>query len=294
MRYIVQEQITSMNVTEYDTEIKQWRVTLDLTLRRENSWLSLAGLYWLREGENTFGSASDNTLVLEVPDAPAYFGTILLEEGRVRLQVPDSLPATVDGQKISNTDLLTDINGTPSVIEYGSLRWIIIERGERFAIRLWDNNSTVRQTFTGRKWYPVDPALRVPAIYSAHEPALYLELPSVDGDQQEISANGYVTFLIGGRECRLEALDGPGGGLFLIFKDLTNGDSSYGAGRYLTTLAPEKGVVILDFNRAYNPPCAFTPYATCALPPVQNALGVRIEAGELFGGPYLARDTDGP
>jgi uncharacterized protein (DUF1684 family) len=221
-------------------------------------------------------------LKLAVPDAPPYFGTILLDDGRVFLQIPDSLPATVDGAVVELSELRTDISGMPSVIEYGSLRWIIIERGDRFAIRLWDNNRAERTNFSGRQWYPVDQAFRVEAGFKAHEPSILLAVPSADGGRQEISARGFVTFSVGGEECQLDALDGPGGGLFLIFKDLTNGRRTYKAGRYLTTPAPELGLVELDFNRAYNPPCAFTSYATCALPPAQNALKVPVEAGEII------------
>ncbi len=281
---------TLMMSSKYEVELEQWRATLDATLRKENNWLALAGLYWLQPGENTFGAAPDNTLKLAVPEAPPYFGTILLDDGRIFLQIPDSLPATVDGAAIDGAELRTDISGTPSVIEYGSLRWIIIERGDRFAIRLWDNNRAERTNFPGRQWYPVDQAYRVETGFTSHEPSVLLALPSADGDRQEIAARGFVTFSVGGEECRLEALDGPGGGLFFIFKDLTNGGRTYKAGRYLTTPAPEQGVVELDFNRAYNPPCAFTSYATCALPPAQNTLKVPIEAGEIFPEPDPAVD----
>jgi uncharacterized protein (DUF1684 family) len=273
-----------MNTSEYETEIERWRATLDTTLRKKNSWLALAGFYRLKEGRNTFGAHPDNDVILSGPDAPAHFGTLQLTEGRLNLEIPDNLPATIDGQATKAANLHTDINGSPSVIEYGNFRWIVIERGDQFAIRLWDNNRPERVRYSGRRWYPVDPDYRVPGIFTPHDTQFLLSLPSADGDHQEIPARGYVTFMVSGKECRLEALEGPAGGLFLIFKDLTNGESTYEAGRYLTTPIPEQDIVVLDFNRAYNPPCAFTDFATCALSPAQNYLEVQIEAGEVYVG----------
>ncbi len=161
----------------------------------------------------------------------------------------------------------------------------MIQRGQRIGIRLRDTNSKMRREFTGRKWYPLKPEFRLEAKWAPYNPPKPIKVPNILGDTNDDKSPGYAEFKLGGKTYRLEAV-GVGPGLFFVFRDGTSGKETYGGGRFLDADKPEAGKVILDFNKATNPPCAFTPYATCPLPPRQNRLPVRIEAGELKYGDH--------
>ncbi len=269
-----------MTNTTYQEEIEAWRRSLETALRKENGWLAVAGLYWLEEGSNRVGADPSNRIVLPQRAAPDFLGDIQFSGGVTRIKSDAGRTIQVDAEQVEAAELKPDTTGIPSRVTVGDLSMVVIKRGDRYGIRLWDNHRPERETFSGRVWYPVQEAYRVNARYTPHEEPSHLKLPGADGGDQSIPAVGLVKFQLAGADYHLEALEGPADGLFLIFRDETNGETTYEAGRYLVTEKPDKDRVLLDFNRAYNPPCAFTAFATCALPPPQNHLQVFIEAGE--------------
>lgn len=262
-----------------EQDLLAWQQRLEASLRRENGWLALAGLEWLHPGRNTFGSAPDDELNLP-PAAGGHLGELELLDEQVLLH-PAAGQLRAGGEPIRGTlPLKVDVSGEPTHLQANSLDMIVIQRRQRFGLRVWDNASPRRQSFTGRRWYPFNPAYQLSARYLPVESPRTIAVPDASGDTQDMEINGVLEFELGGQVCRLEASD-EGDSLFIVFRDLTSGKSTYGAGRFLYAPLPENGQVALDFNRAYNPPCAFTPYATCPLPPPQNRLKIPVEAGEL-------------
>ncbi|MCB0063097.1 MAG: DUF1684 domain-containing protein [Caldilineaceae bacterium] len=263
----------------YETMLQEERQARAAAIAADDSWLTLAGLYWLRKGENSFGTATTNALVLPTGTAADHVGAFLFSGDTVTLQATSDALLRVNGEPITTRELRHDMAGGPDRVTLGALTMIVIKRGARYGIRFFDNNSTRRQAFRGLSWYPVDPAYRIAAQFVAYEPAKPVTYGNVLGDEVTEPSPGYVAFSCNGIECRLDALP-RGEKLFFNFRDATNGDTTYGAGRFLSTDGPQEGVVIVDFNQATNPYCAYTDFATCPLPPAQNRLPVRIEAGE--------------
>jgi len=263
----------------YRDSILKWRSEREARLKAEDGWLSLAGLHWLRPGENHFGSDPSNAIVVPRP-APARAGVFDLSGDRVTLRVSADDSVKCNGKPVRELALKSDSDGGPDIVETGGIKMYVIRRGTRFGIRVKDNNGPFRTSFVGLEWFPVNPALRVEARLVPFDPPRKMNVPDVTGGTQEFTAPGYAVFRLESREIRLEpALSGDQ--LYFIFRDRTSGKETYPAGRYLYTDLPKDGKVILDFNKAYNPPCAFTPYATCPLPPRQNSVPVAIRAGEL-------------
>jgi uncharacterized protein (DUF1684 family) len=271
-------------------EVTQWRAEKEAELRRENSWLALAGLFWLKEGPNTIGNDAQQEVVL--PAGPAHLGTITVSKKSLTLSVHDTAAGvTIDGKPATTAELRPDISGSPTYVTVGSLAFIIIQRGEAYAIRLWNNERPERQTFPGCKWLPYHEEFQVKGYYSRYEQAEIVQLERTLGDAVEIPAAGVVSFELQGEKLQLMALENTPNKLFLLFRDQTTGDTTYAAGRYLYADVQADGAVVLDFNRAYSPPCAVTPFATCMYPPRQNHLPVRIEAGELYEPFHLPEPT---
>lgn len=244
----------------YQAEIAQWREKREATLKADGGWLTVAGLFWLHEGANTFGKDSANELVL--PDGPAKAGVMQLQGGKV----------TSDGRELKPD--------SSDVLKVGRLSLLVIKRGDKFGIRLKDPDSEYRRGFHGLEYYPAHEAYRVTAQF-VPEPKR-IPILNVLGQTEESECPGYAVFHLAGKEYRLyPILEDPGAKeLFYIFKDQTSGKETYGAGRFLYSAMPQDGTVVLDFNKACNPPCSFTPYATCPLPPPENRLTARVEAGE--------------
>jgi uncharacterized protein len=265
----------------YDSSIEAWRRHMDERLRAPNGWLALAGLFWLHEGRNRIGADPAADVVLPESRAPSLAGVIDLRDGQARLRASGLEALQVEGVPVREIELIPDTSESPTFLELGDLRMVLIARGGRCAIRLWDNLRPERRHFPGRVWHPVNPAWRVRARYSPHDPPARIQVPNELGDVTVESSLGRVSFRLHEEDYELEALEGDDGGLFLVFGDETNRDISYPSGRFLKTDPPGPDGVILDFNRAYSPPCAFTRYATCPLPPLGNRLAVRVEAGEL-------------
>jgi uncharacterized protein (DUF1684 family) len=263
-------------------EEEAWRSQRRARLESETGWLSLVGLHWLAKGENRFGTGAGNDVALPEGTAPAKAGSFFLEDGRVRVHADPGAGLTLDGAPVVDRVLKTDADGAPDALRLGRLHLVVIRRGDRHAIRVRDPMSPARTGFRGLEYFPADPGYRIVAAFTPYDPPKDVPIPTVLGTVETMKAPGRVTFVLDGKEVSLDPVleDPDAKELFFLFKDATSGKETYGAGRYLYTALPENGKVVLDFNRAYNPPCAFTPYATCPFPPKQNVLPVRVAAGE--------------
>ncbi|MBV8820319.1 MAG: DUF1684 domain-containing protein [Acidobacteriaceae bacterium] len=267
--------------TTYTSEVEQWRQKREASLKAEGGWLSLAGLFWLKEGANAVGSAADSPVKL--PRGPERIGVIEYHNGKATFRIEAGAPVTVNGKSVREAVLTSDAGGKPDVVKTGDCTFFVIHRGERDAIRLKDNQSETRTHFTGLHWYPVNPEYRVTAKWTPYNPPKQVAIPNILGETEHDQCPGIAEFTLRGQTIRLEPTV-EDGSLFFVFKDQTAGKETYPAGRFLHTDMPKDGKVVLDFNEAYNPPCAFTPYATCPLPTKQNRMPIRLEAGELnFG-----------
>jgi uncharacterized protein (DUF1684 family) len=267
--------------TSYQEAIEQWQHRYEAALRADDGWLTLAGLFWLKEGENTIGTDRKNSFVLPKGSAPILAGVFEFHDGTTSFQPAVGANFTLNGQPLgSRVTLKADSSGSPDVLRLNDLTMFIIQRGNRFGIRVKDRDSPTRKAFAGLKYFPIDEQYRVTARFVPYDSTKKIAVPNILGDTEEESSPGYVEFTLNGRKCRLDPVS-AGDQLFFIFRDLTSGKTTYPSGRFLYTDLPKNGEVVLDFNKAVNPPCAFTPFATCPLPPRQNRLPVRVEAGEL-------------
>jgi uncharacterized protein (DUF1684 family) len=264
---------------DYRAEIQQWRRYRLAALQADDGWLTVVGLFWLKEGRNTVGAGPANDIVLPKGSAPGLVGDFEFQSGKTTFRAANGVEITVNAKPASTATLKPDTSGAPDMLRIRDLTMYVIERGGRYAIRLKDKNSEARRNFHGLDYFPVNEHYRVRAKFVPYKPPRKMSIPNIlDGTEEDISP-GYVVFKLDGREFRLVPVN-SGDMLFFIFKDQTAGRETYPAGRFLYTRLPEKGEVELDFNKAYNPPCAFTDFATCPLPPQENILPVRIEAGE--------------
>ncbi len=266
--------------TEYRAAIERWRQQREADLRAEDGWLSVTGLFWLEPGENLVGSGAGCRVLLPPGAAPERAGVIVLDGDRALWRAAEGLEGLINGRRVASAELRSDAAGAADVLSLGRLKLLLLKRGERYAIRLKDPESTFRRNFTGLRWYPVSEQWRVRARWLANPGPRKLVVETVIGVPETMESAGVAEFEREGRTYRLEAVR-SGGRLFFIFRDATSGKSTYAAGRFLYADPPREGAVLLDFNKAYNPPCAFTPYATCPLPPPQNRLSLAITAGEM-------------
>lgn len=264
----------------YKNELLEWRNTLDNNLRKENSWLALAGLYWLDEGENTFGTNPGNQIVFPRDTGSGVIGSFIVQDEKVTMQVLENVTVMVDGEIVREARLAPDISGSPTEIAIGELVFILIQREDMFGIRLWDNDRPQRSSFPGRQWFPINKKYTFKGTYQRYESERLVTIQQKNLTDIELKSEGIISFSVNSVEYTLAAFEQTDGELFIIFHDQTNGKETYSAGRYLYLKPPEDGMVMIDFNRAYNPPCAFTEYATCPLPPAQNRLDIAVAAGE--------------
>ena len=263
----------------YASEIVNWHNKRIANLKKETGWLNLAGLYWLKQGENTFGSDSSNEIKFPT-NAPSKIGSIILTDSVTQLKVNGNVDVTINDNKVTDALLLNDLSGNPTIMSTGSYRWFVIKRGDKYGIRLRDLNSPAVKSFPGIETYPVDKSWRIEASFVKFPQPRKIMVPTILGTIEENIANGNLTFTKDGKPYSLVPIV-EDNNYFLIFADETNGEEAYGAGRFLYASLPDSnGKVILDFNKAYNPPCAFTEYATCPLPPKDNYLHLKITAGE--------------
>jgi hypothetical protein len=268
----------------YKAEIQEWRDRRETRLKADDGWLTVAGLYWLKEGAHPFGAGAAADFVLPEGSAPPQAGTFRFSSGRTTVTFAPGVQATINGAPPAGpeTELRPDDPGPPDIVVLGDLTMLVIKRGERYGIRLRDKNSRLRREFTTLHWYPVRESYRVAARWEPYDPPRAIAIPDVLGQSQDLPCPGAAVFEMNGRTLRLEpVIEVPGDvELFFIFRDMTSGKETYGAGRFFYADPPKDGTIVLDFNKAYNPPCAFTPFATCPLPPPQNRLDVAIKAGE--------------
>lgn len=260
--------------------IEKWRTDRLEEVNGEGGWTTLVGLFWLKEGRNRLGSNPSNDIVLST--APEFAGYVELKKGATRLEADPATGITRDGQPASSLTLLSDADGKPTILKLGSLTLFVIKRGDRLGLRVKDKNHPARINFKGLTYFPLDANLRINAKLIAHERPTTVPIVNVLGMVDQMVSPGVLVFTLNGEIYRLHAVVEKGSTqLFIIFADQTNGKETYGAGRYLYAEPPDSsGNVVMDFNKAHNPSCAFTKYATCPLPPPQNRLAVRIEAGE--------------
>ena len=272
----------------YAAEIEEWRNGRLERLTSDDGWLTLTGLFWLQEGENPFGSAEDNAVVLPDGNIRGVAGRLVLgPEGVVTAIAEEGAEVYVNGEPLTETPLKTDAAGKPDVVTAGRIQFYIIDREGRLAARVKDPKAVTRTAFVGIEHFPINESFRVEARLEPYEAPREVAIPTVLGQDSLRVAPGVLHFDIGGVDHALEPyLSGPENErYFLIFRDATSAVTTYGAGRFLyASAADEDGRTVLDFNLSYNPPCTFTPYATCPLPPPQNWLQASIEAGEKYSG----------
>jgi len=264
----------------YKEKIRQWRDTRLKNLKSPEGWLNLAGLYWLETGPNTLGS--DSTMDVVFPGkAPARLGTLHLSNGHIRFSPHQDVAILHDGDTLTGgTTLKSDAEGNPDKLSHGSLKWFVIKRGDRYGIRLRDLESPLLEKVDHIPAYPVKPDWRIRARFVPYNQPQYIEVPNVLGGTYQDQTPGKLQFTYNDKQYTLHPT-GTRENLFVVFGDDTNAEETYGGGRFLVVDgAGQDNITFLDFNKAYNPPCAFTPYATCPLPPRKNILPFKVKAGE--------------
>jgi uncharacterized protein (DUF1684 family) len=270
---------------EYQNSILKWRQEVDNNLRRENGWLALAGLFWLRTGTNVIGSDPESDIRLP-QRAPARLGTFEFDGNNVMLNVEADMLVEVNGVLTTSALLDADQEDVPSFITFSDMRMVVVRRSKGIGIRVWDNAREERRLFPSREWYPVKKEFRIPATFTRYQTPKVVKMPDILGAILDEPMQGYVSFELDGRKHELIVEELPDRRLFIQFMDLTNNQRTYPSGRYHYTDAHDNGKVFIDFNKAYSPPCAFTEFATCTFPPQENRLDVAIEAGEIFPGQH--------
>ncbi len=268
-----------MTTTEYEAAIQKWREERVERLRtNDRSWFGLAGLFWLKEGANTFGSAPTCNFVLPA-SAPKKAGTFIFENGQVTVEPEPKVKITCNGGEIPDRGLLDDQADSPDYLYMGHLIMVVLKRGTSTLIRLWDIDHPMKKALTNLNFYPIQPEYRVTAKYTGYAPYKIVQQADIIGELTDRKMIGYVEFKLNGEQIRMDAEDG-GEGLFFAFRDKTNANTTYAGGRYLVSEKVENGQVVIDFNKTYNMPCSYTVYATCSLATPQNRLNIMIEAGE--------------
>ena len=265
------------NQETYIASVEAWHQQRAEQLIQPDSWLALAGLFWLADGLNNFGSDTSNQIVFP-KKSPAFMGGYSLIGDSIGIKINDSLNVYSEEHKIQEWQGVA--SSTPN-LKWNDLAWYLIKRGDRYGIRLRDAKNEAIEKFTGIEHFPISKNWQIEGVYEPYDSGTTIKMENVLGMNLDVSVMGSIQFSVQKKSYKLEALD-DGGELFLIFSDETTGHSTYGAGRYLHADYPKTGsnLVVLDFNKAYNPPCAFTPYATCLLPPEQNHLPFELTAGE--------------
>jgi uncharacterized protein (DUF1684 family) len=280
----------TMNAQESDyiQEVESWRLDDEQKLASPTGWLALIGHVWLQRGEQSIGTRSDDAIRLPKELGMSAKGSILLDGQRIVLRCEENSGIRINGVWHSERELAIDNSklesDSPDKITLGDRVTIqLVRRNGKFAIRVRDAQSDAIGRFSGKRWFPIDSRFRVEATYRAYEEPQSIRIVNIRGDETQVEVVGYVEFECLGQSLRLDAmLDSPTE-LFLIFKDRTNGKTTYGPGRFVNAVLPRDGERFeLDFNKTYNPPCVFSPHTLCPLPPKQNHLDIEIQAGEIL------------
>lgn len=270
----------AVDIEAYKKEMNEWYQKRTHALKAPGGWLNLAGLYWLKEGKNYFGADSANELVYAIPGFPSVAGYFELKKGKVQWVSNKGFSVKVDNKPVRRASLYDGKAHTPPLASWQSLRWSIIKRDSLLGVRLRDLEHPAVTGFTQIDYYPLDTIWRIRAKFEARENDS-LRITNMIGQTYKQKSPGRIHFNIAGNEYTLDALENTGDDLFIIFADATNGLETYGSGRYIyIPKADAHGDIILDFNQSINPPCVFTAFATCPVPPRQNRLPFNIEAGE--------------
>jgi uncharacterized protein (DUF1684 family) len=261
--------------------LSAFHVEREKALLADNGWFTVAGLHFLNPGENKFGSDPLNDIVLEFADVPKQAGVITMNGNQVTIKAADGQMLTYNGKPVKEGPLRLSDQGRPAdLITFKGTTFFLHFSGPRLAIRVRDQNAPLRKNFSGLKWYPANPAMKVTGQFTPLAAPKVVQAPTILGDLEPFTVPGNVSVTIGGKTANMEAWK-SGDRLWFVFRDLTSADTTYPSARFLYTDAPgPDGKVTLDFNRAQNPPCAYNPWTTCPLPPSANKLAVRIEAGE--------------
>lgn len=271
----------NFNEEKYIQSMQEWQAQRLENLKSENGWLNLVGLYWLKEGQNPFGSNEANNIVFP-ESAPEFIGAIILYKGNISVSINEDVEVFINDSLLKEHDVYTDAYDHTTQFKMGSFRWYIIKRGDRYGIRLRNLESPLINQITKIPSYPINASWRINAHFEKFDAPKEIAVPNILGDTEYEKCYGLLKFQIEGKKLSLMPLgNGINDDFFLIFADETSAEETYGAGRFLSVDKPDKnGNTIIDFNKATNPPCAFTEYATCPLPPQENRLTVKIQAGE--------------
>lgn len=273
----------TFDASAHKSEMQKWQSDRLASLTKEDGWLTLIGLFWLKEGENKFGSDAMNPIVLPKDKVLAVAGSLWLEKGHVRLAARPGVEITA-GDKVVTALALKDDNDDsgPTILKLGSLLVNVVKRGERVGVRVKDTESRTRREFKGLEYFPIDPKWRIEARFEAYQPPKTIPITNVLSMTDDETSPGALAFEVDGKTYRIDPILEKGEtDWFVMIADETTGRETYGAGRYLYVSPPDaSGKVVIDFNKTYSPPCAFTNFATCPLPPRQNHLPFRIDAGE--------------
>lgn len=269
----------------YVKEISEWDSKRASRLKADDGWLNLIGRFWLKPGENTFGTSKDNDIVIESSKLPEHIGSFLFIDTIVTFKANDGINVLYNNNPVKEIIMVDDQKKDMTVLQIGSIKFNLIIRDTLYGIRARDLNSELVKNFNGIERFPIDQSWDIKAKFEAYIPPKEIMVPNVLGQIDKENSPGAVVFDRDGKTYRIDAVDEGGDKLFLIFADQTSGDETYGGGRFMYVNKPDStGIINLDFNKAYNPPCVFTKYATCPLPPLQNYLKLRIEAGEKIYG----------
>jgi uncharacterized protein (DUF1684 family) len=274
--------VVSFGQTSFLTVTREWRKHREADLKTEDGWLTVSGLFWLKDGVTTIGTdKSQVDIVLPANSAPAKIGFLKLENGVVTLRVSDGAVVTVNDKPVSEYVMRFESEKPPDQFKVGSLKLGVIKRADRYGLRVRNKNSPARLHFKGLRWFPAREAYRVVATFTPYEEPKEIIIMNVLGDELKMKTPGTLSFILKGQKFELRPVVEDDEKLFIIFRDLTAGKTTYPAGRFLYADLPKDGKVVLDFNRSENPPCAFTEFATCPLPPRQNFMKIAINAGEM-------------
>jgi uncharacterized protein (DUF1684 family) len=271
----------SADDTSYRQSVEKWRNDYRAALTSDTGWLTVSGLFWLHEGDNTFGSDASNAIVLP-PAAPAHVGNFEFHSGKTVAHINPGVTVLLNGKPVQTAELRPDASEDRLVL--GDITLFVHASGQRLAIRMKDKNSRLRKDFIGLHWFSVDDSFHVAARYTPYDQPKQLDSQNVLGDPIKMEIVGYLSFSLHGQNFRLEVEPEKTGGFFIVFRDLTAGKETYPASRFIDADPPKDTpsgkIVDLDFNKAYNPPCAYNPYTTCPLPLPGNRLQIAIPAGE--------------
>ena len=279
--FACQSKTEKFNEEDYIKSVQEWQQKRLESLKSETGWLNLVGLHWLKEGQNPFGSNEANNIVFP-EKAPEFIGSIILYKDNLSISINEDVEVFINDSLLKEHDIFTDTDENTTLFKIGSFRWHIIKRGERYGIRLRDLKNPLINQITEIPSFPINTNWRIEAKFERFDTPREIAVPNVLGDTEFEKCYGFLKFQIDEKEYSLMPLgDDVKGGLFVIFADETSAEETYGAGRFLSVEKPDKnGKTYIDFNKATNPPCAFSDYATCPLPPKENILPVKILAGE--------------